>query len=168
MTKFVRLAALAAATTIVATPVAAAPVPVSNGPVTATARITKPLTLEKVSDMDFGSIAVQDAGTATMNVATGAVTCTANLTCTGATTAAEYKVKGTNNQVVQITKPNVTLTNTDTSGTTMTLVLAGPTTYQIPNAGTTGGNFTLGGSIAVAASQRDGTYVGNLAVTVEY
>lgn len=167
MTKFVRLAALAAIT-FAATPAFAAPVSVSNGPVTATARITKPLTLEKVGDMDFGSIAVQDAGTATMNALTGAVTCTANLTCTGATTAAEYKVKGTNNQVVQITKPNVTLTNTDSSGTTMTLVLTGPTTYTIPNAGATGGDFTLGGSIAVAASQRDGTYVGDLAVTVEY
>ena len=167
MTKFVRMAALAAAATITATPAFAAPVSVTGGPVTATARIVKPLVLEKVADMEFGTITVQDAGTATMDTA-GAVLCSANLTCTGATTAAEYKVKGTNNQVVQITKPDVTLTNTDLSGTTLTLVLAGPNTYTIPNAGATGGNFTLGGSIAVAASQRDGIYVGDLAVTVEY
>ena len=166
MTKFVRLAALAAAATI-AVPAVAAPTPVSNGPVTATARIIKPLTLTKVGDMDFGTIVVQDAGTVTMDTA-GAVTCTANLTCSGTTTAASYHVTGTNNQTVQITKPGVTLTNTDSSGTTLSLTLTGPTSVLLPSSGASGADFSLGGTIAVAASQREGTYVGDLAVTVDY
>lgn len=171
MSKFVRLAALAAATTIAAAPAFAAPTTVTGPgtPVTATAKITKPLTLTEVSDMDFGEIIVQDAGDVTMDTA-GAVTCTGGLTCQGATTAATYKVTGTNNQTVQITKPNVTLTNTDSSGTTLTLVLNGygPTQQLLPNSGSTGVNFSLGGKIVVAANTREGTYVGDLAVTVDY
>lgn len=166
MIKSVRLAALAAVATVVATPAFA--VPVSNGPVTSTARVIKPLVLEKVGDMDFGTITVQDAGVATLDAVAGTVSCTGGLSCTGSTSSAEYKVKGTNNQTVQVTKPDVTLTNTDLSGTTLTLELAGPDTFQIPNSGTTGGNFKLGGEINVAANTREGTYVGDLAVTVEY
>lgn len=166
MTKFVRLAALAAAATVVAAPAFA--VPVSNGPVTATARIIKPLILEKTADMDFGTITVQDAGTVTMDATTGAVTCTANLTCTGTTTAAGYSVKGTNSQWVTITKPSVILTNTDLSGTTLTVNLTGLDQVQLSSSGMSGTPFTLGGTISVPASQREGTYQGDLNVTVNY
>jgi hypothetical protein len=167
MTKFLRTAAAAAVLTFVATAAAAAPTSVSNGPVQAHAAIVKPLTLTKVSDIDFGSIVVQDNGTVTMDTA-GNITCPSTLTCAGSGTAAGYKVTGTNNQVVQITKPDVTLTNAANPGTPLTLVLSGPTSVTLPNSGTTGTTFTLGGSMAIAASTKDGTYVGDLHVTVNY
>ena len=109
MNKFLRsmtLAATAAALTFTVS-AAAAPVSVSNGPVQAHAAIVKPLTLTKMSDLDFGTIVVQDNGTAVMDTA-GALTCPAPLTCATTGTPAPYKVTGTNNQVVQVTAPNVT------------------------------------------------------------
>ena len=169
MTKLTRLAAIAAACTVAATPAFAVPVSGPNIPVTATARITKPLTLTEVSDMDFGEIIVQDAGVATMSTA-GAVTCSGGLTCQGSTSAATYHITGTNQQTVFITKPDVTLTNTDGSGATLTLVLNGhgPTSVPLPNSGQSGTDFSLGGQISVAANTREGTYRGDLNVTVNY
>jgi Mat/Ecp fimbriae major subunit len=161
------LAAAAAALGLTATAAAAAPVSVSNGPVQAHAAIVKPLTLTKISDLDFGSIVVQDNGTAVMDTA-GNLTCPATLTCGTTGTAAQYKVTGTNNQVVFITKPDVTLTNAANPGTPLTLVLSGPASVTLPNSGTTGTTFNLGGSMAISATTKDGTYVGDLNVTVNY
>ena len=156
-----------AATALTATAANAAPTSVSNGPVQAHATIVKPLTLTKVSDMDFGSIVVQDNGTASLSNA-GALTCPATLTCASTGTPAEYTVTGTNNQVVFITKPNVTLTNTANPGTPLTLVLTGPTQITLPNSGATGMNFKLGGDLAILATTKEGVYQGDLAVTVNY
>ena len=83
----------------------------------------------------------------------------------GATKAAEYKVTGTNNQDVSVTMPDVSLSNgTDT----LTLVLSGPSTVNLTNSGSTGANFKLGGSIDIDEGVSEGTYIGDLAVTVEY
>ena len=172
MTKFVRKASLAAtvsALTLGATPALSAPVGITSGTVTANAVIVKPLTLAKVSNLDLGSIIVQDNGTISMD-ATGAITCSATLTCAATGTPAEYKVTGTNNQSVQINKPDVTLTNVGNPGTDLTLVMTGfgPTSVTLPNSGSSGINFKLGGSIAIPANVKDGTYTGNLNVTVNY
>ena len=156
-----------AATALTATAANAAPTSVSNGPVQAHATIVKPLTLTKVSDMDFGSIVVQDDVTASLSNA-GTLACPATLTCAGTGTPAEYTVTGTNNQVVFITKPNVTLTNTANPGTPLTLVLTGPTQITLPNSGANGMNFKLGGDLAILATTKEGVYQGDLAVTVNY
>jgi hypothetical protein len=163
------LAATAVAVILTAPAAAAAPVSVSNGPVQAHAAIVKPLTLTKVSDLDFGSIIVQDNGLAVLNP-DGTFTCPATLTCSGPGTPAKYHVTGTNNQVVQITKPDVVMTNATNPGTPLTLVLTnhGPTSVTLPNSGSTGIDFTLGGEINISAATKDGTYVGDLAVTVNY
>jgi Domain of unknown function (DUF4402) len=162
------LAATAAALTLIAAPAAAAPTSVSNGPVQGRATIVKPLTLTKVSNLDFGSIVVQDNGTASLSN-TGTLTCPATLTCAGTGTPAEYTVAGTNNQVVFITKPNVTLTNqTDATAAPLTLVLTGPTQVTLPNSGASGINFKLGGDLAILATTKEGVYQGDLAVTVNY
>ena len=165
MKNLARLAALAAAVTVIATPALA--VPVSNGPVTATARITKPLTLTRLDDIDFGTILVQGSDTISIDYTNGNLDCgaPANLTCSGATKRAQYRVTGTNNQDVTVTMPDVTLSNgTDN----LTLVLAGPGTVNLTNSGSTGNTFYVGGSIAISESVSEGTYTGDLAVTVEY
>ena len=161
--------AAAAALTLASTPAFAAPTGASNGAATAHARIVKPLTLTSVATMEFGDITVQDDGVATMDAA-GAITCTGGLTCAASGTPAEYNVTGTNRQIVYITKPNVTLTNTVNPGTPLTLVLNGhgPTQTLLPNSGNSGVNFTLGGEITIAASTLEGDYNGDLAVTVDY
>ena len=169
MTKLLRmtLAASVAAFTLTSVPAAAAPTTSSNGPATARARIVKPLTLTHTADMEFGDIVVQDAGVATM-AQNGALSCTGGLTCAATGTAAAYLVTGTNNQVVTVTAPDVTLTNLTNPGTPLTLDLDAPATVTLPNSGASGQPFTVGGSIAVAATTRDGVYSGDLNVTVDY
>ena len=168
MTNLLRmtLAASVAALTLTSAPAAAAPTGSSNS-ATATARIVKPLTLTRTSHMNFGDIVVQDAGVATLAMG-GALSCTGGLTCAATGTPAAYLVTGTNNQVVTVTAPDVTLTNTANPGTPLTLDLNAPTSVTLPNSGTSGQNFSVGGSISVAASTKDGTYTGDLAVTVDY
>jgi len=168
MGKFLRSMTVAATVAALgATSANAAPTSVSNGPVQAHATIVKPLTLAKVSDMDFGSITVQDTGVAHLN-ASGTLTCDSTLTCAGTGTPAEYTVTGTNNQVVTITKPDVTLVNTADASATLNLVLTGASTVTLPNSGASGINFKLGGDLSIPASAKEGTYQGDLNVTVNY
>jgi hypothetical protein len=163
--------AATAALTLASTPAFAAPTGATgpNGPATAHAKIIKPLSLEAVANMEFGDITLQGAGTATMAALDGALSCSGGLTCALANgTPAEYTVRGTNNQIVYITKPNVSLTNTVNPGTPLTLVLNGPTQTLLPNSGQNGINFKVGGSIAIADTTLEGDYNGTLAVTVDY
>ncbi|HYC96151.1 MAG TPA: DUF4402 domain-containing protein [Sphingomicrobium sp.] len=165
MKNFARMAVLAAAATIAATPAAAQVAP-SNGPAQARATIVKPLTLTRVAHLDFGSIVVWGDGTVSMTQA-GAISCTAaTLVCAASGTPAEFTVTGTNNRVVQINASNSTITNgTDT----LNFTINAPATVTLPNAGVGNGvNFTVGGSIAVFEATSPGLYSGNMNVTVQY
>ena len=165
MKNFVRMAALAAAATIIATPAAAQVAPAS--PAQARATIVKPLTLTRVNHLDFGSIVVWGDGTVSMNRTSGALTCTAaTLVCAASGTPAEFTVTGTNNRVVQINASNSTITNgTDT----LNFTIDAPATVTLPNSGVgNGANFTVGGSIAVFEATSPGLYSGNMNVTVQY
>ena len=165
MTKFTRMAALAAAATIVATPAVAQVAP-SNGPAQARATIVKPLTLTRVAHLDFGSIVVWGDGTVAMDQA-GAISCTAaTLVCAATGTPAEFTVTGTNNRVVQINASNSTITNgTDT----LNFTVNAPPTVTLPNSGVGNGiNFKVGGSIGVFEATSPGLYSGNMNVTVQY
>jgi hypothetical protein len=165
MKNFVRLAALAAAVTVVATPAVAQVAP-GNGPAQARATIVKPLTLTRVAHLDFGSIVVWGDGTVAMDQA-GALSCTAaTLVCAASGTPAEFTVTGTNNRVVQINASNSTITNgTDT----LNFTVNAPATVTLPNSGVGNGiNFTVGGSIGVFEATSPGLYTGNMNVTVQY
>ena len=164
------IAAAVAALALTATP-ALAVGPNQNS--TATAKIVKPLTLTWVQDLDLGTIILSGAGTwAATNIAitnAGVFTCgNSNVTCSGATKPAQYKVTGTNNQRVFITAPNVTLTNQNDNTKTLQLTVDNPGFVDLGNSGTPGVNFGLGGSIAVSSATTDGTYTGTFNVTVNY
>ena len=165
MKNFVRLAALAAAITAVATPAFAQVVP-GNGPAQARATIVKPLTLTRVAHLDFGSIVVWGDGTVSMNQA-GTLTCTAaTLVCAASGTPAEFTVTGTNNRIVQVNASNSTISNgTDT----LNFTVNAPATVTLPNSGVGNGiNFKVGGSIGVLEATTPGLYAGNMNVTVQY
>ena len=170
MTKFARLAALAAATAIAATPAVAAPT--ASTPVAkARVAITKPLTLTFVQDLGLGTITVQNGSWSTTTVGitkAGVFSCGANVVCTGSRQVAKYNVAGTNNQVVTITAPNVTLVNQSNAAKTLTLTVDNPRTVTLNNSGNKGVDFDLGGSIVLSPSTLDGTYVGTFNVTVDY
>src|SRR4051794_34874226 len=138
----------------------------------ATAKIVKPLTLTWVQDLDLGTIVL---GTETWSATSigitsaGAFTCgNSNVSCSGATKQAEYKVSGTNNQRVFITAPNVTLTNQNDITKTLQLTVDNPGFVDLGNSGNAGVTFGVGGSIGVASTTIDGTYTGQFNVTVNY
>lgn len=162
-------AAIAALCAFVSTPAhAVAP----NQNATATAKIVKPLTLTWVQDLDLGTI-VLGAGTWSTTAigitSAGVFSCgNSNVSCSGATKQAQYKVTGTNNQRVFIAAPNVTLTNQADSTKTLQLTVDNPGFVDLGNSGNAGVTFGLGGSIGVDSATADGTYTGQFNVTVNY
>jgi len=175
MNKFLRLTSLAA--TVAALALTAAPAQaaslVSATPVAkAKVKILKGLTLTSSSDLDFGTVVLSGAGawagdTVSVDLA-GAQTCTANLTCSGTTSAAAYNVTGSNNAVVVVTVPaSVTITN-GTDNLTVTTTKSIGATVTMPNSGNTGIDFEVGGSITLASTTVDGFYQGDIDVTADY
>jgi hypothetical protein len=133
---------------------------------TARARVLKQITVTNTSDLEFGTV-VAGAAASTVDVTTaGARTCGAGLTCTGATTAANFNITGTVASVVTVSSP---ATATLTSGANnMTVTLNRSASTVTLAAGAVNGTVQVGGSLALAANQADGAYTGTFAVTVDY
>ncbi len=164
--------AAVAALALTATPAFAAPVS-PNQNATATARIVKPLTLTWVQNLNLGTVLLSGAGAwsgAVVSVSqAGALTCAnPNVVCSGAVQAARYNARGTNNQLVYITAPNVTLTNANNPLDTLLMTVSNPGSVMLTNSGAPGNDFNLGGSITVASTTGDGVYSGTFNVTVDY
>jgi hypothetical protein len=175
MMKLLRNTAAIAVVALTATPALAAPVgpvaPARNA--TATARIVRPLTLAAEQDLDLGTVMLSGAGAwagAVVSILRGGVfSCTnTNVTCSGSTQVARYRVTGTNNQVVNIFAPSVTLVNQNDNTKTLPMTVDSPGTVTLTNSGAPGNTFDLGGSITVASTTTDGVYLGTFNVTVDY
>lgn len=173
MKKFARMAALAAAATFVAAPAVAAPpgVPQSaTPPAQAHVNITKPLILEAVEDLQFGSVAVYGPGTITIPVDGSAPVCgdPAEMTCdfTGAQRA-EYNVRGSNQAIVTVNVSPSTLTGAVT-GDTVDFTPLAPATLSLNNSGSAGTALFVGGEVDVAADTAEDNYSGDIVLTVEY
>lgn len=173
MSKILRIVTTATALTAAALTATPALAVNANQNATATAHIVKPLTLSWVRDLDLGTIVLSGSGAwsnAIVGISkAGAFSCTnANVTCSGPTQTAQYKITGTNNQTVTINSPNVTLTNQNDNVSTLVMAVDNPGTVNLGNSGTSGLTFDLGGQITVASTTPDGTYVGTFNVTVNY
>jgi hypothetical protein len=172
MSKFLRLAAVAATTAAfaLAAPASAAPVGVTGVKPVAKARIIRPLTLSGVRDLDFGTIvlgSVNVAGEAVSLSTAGVLGCgTGGLTCSGTTLTGRYNVTGTQGQTITVAGTNSTLTGSN--GGTLTFVPALPANFSLPNSGAPGQNFDVGGSITIFPTTADGVYSGDMEVTVDY
>ncbi len=166
MIKFVRLAALAAVATVIATPAAAQ---VAASPkATARVNVIKPLTLTAEADLNFGTVVVTGDSTVSISQAgVGACGVAADVTCdfTGAL-AARYRVTGSNNQQVTINAAGSSLNGP--GGSTIAFTPSAPVNVTLPNSGSTGTTFNVGGSIALLASLPGGVYTGDIEVTVQY
>ena len=156
------------AATVAATPARAAPSQVA----TVSATVVKPLTLKWVQDLDLGTIVLAPGSWSGASVSisqAGVFRCiNPNTTCSGLAQAAAYTVSGSNNEVVRITAPNVTLTNQSDPTKTLTLVVDNPGTVTLDNGGKKGTTFNLGGSIALSSATAGGLYIGTFDVTVDY
>jgi spore coat protein U-like protein len=171
MTKFVRLAALAAVTLVGATPAFAVAtgvaVPATTKP-TATVTITRPLTLTSDRNLNFGSVAVYASDTITLDATSGLVTCgntAGNLSCSGSPVTARYKVTGNNNYSVTV---NYSATTLDNGTDNLSFTPQGPATVPLTNSGSAGAYFTVGGTVDVDQAVSEGIYSGDMDVTVEY
>jgi len=151
-----------------ATPAVAA----TAGVASVNASVVKPLVLTWLQDLDLGSIVLGPGTWSNVTVGisrAGTFTCTnANVTCSGVTQVAQYNVSGSNNQVVHITAPNVTLVNQSDSSQRLTLVVDNPGSLTLTNSGPPGSNFSLGGSVTLNSTTAGGTYSGTFNVTVDY
>lgn len=151
---------------------AAAPARAANGSAQVKATVVKPLTLSSLQSLDLGTIVLGPGTWSNATVAisrAGVFSCTnANVTCTGATQVAKYKVAGTNNQDARITAPNVTLTNQNDPTKQLVLMVDNPGTVTLPNSGNPGVEFSLGGSITLNSTTAGGLYSGTFNVTVDY
>lgn len=136
------------------------------------AKATKPLTLTSVQDLDLGTIVLAPgtwSGAAVSISQAGVFSCTSpNTTCTGVPLVATYSVSGSNNEVVKVTAPNVTLTNQSDPTQTLTLVVNSPSTVTLGNGGKKGTTFSIGGSVTLSSSTAGGLYSGTFDVTVDY
>jgi hypothetical protein len=120
--------------------------------------------------LDFGQIA-PGASAATVVVGpNGTLTggCPAAVICAGSTNAPSFDVVGNPNALVYVTFTNAseTLSNGTDSMTVDTFTTDGSGTLTLDGAGV--GEFTVGGSLDVAASQAAGVYTGTLEVNVAY
>ena len=137
-----------------------------------TAKSVKPLIITKVQDLNLGTVTLGPGVWSNVSVAlsqTGVLSCASpNVTCSGAVQAAEYDVQGTGQQTVQISAPNVILTNQSDPSQTLTLRTNAPASIVLKNSGLPGTNFWIGGSVTLNSTTAPGTYVVTFNVTVDY
>ena len=136
------------------------------------ATVVKPLVLTWEQNLSLGNILLKP-GTwsgATVSISrTGVFSCTnANTSCSGSAQVARYRVSGSNNQVVRISAPNVTLVNQSDASKQLILTVDKPGTITMPNSGQQGVAFSLGGSINLSSTTAEGVYAGTFNVTVDY
>lgn len=172
MNTLFRITSLAATVAALALTAAPAQAATPTTPAKAKVKIMKAVTISQVADLDFGTVVLSGAGAwsgDTVSVSdTGVQSCTANLTCSGTTTAAEYKVTGSNNATVNLSIPaSVVIQNAALDSLTVNLNNA-QTTIVLTSSGAPGDNFTFGGSISLDSTTPDGDYSGDVVVTADY
>ena len=137
----------------------------------ATINIVKPVTIRKLTDLNFGTVVMPlsaTAGTVRISQA-GILTCPSQFTCSGATAAASYNVHGSNKLVVVITaRPSQLTNNSNGAAPTLSFTPDAPATLILTSSGAPGDNFNVGGSVAIPATTAPGVYTGTIDVSVDY
>lgn len=163
----VAIAAAGAALLISGTAQAATPVPQANGH----ALLLIPLTLTKISDLDFGTVVTSSAsGVVTIDAYTGARTFSGGVTgvASDAGNRASFAGAGSaGQQVIIVVDPPVNLVSAAGDAIpVLGLTLDGPITRTIDS--TRAFYVNLGGSLGLAANQAEGDYQADFTVTANY
>jgi hypothetical protein len=138
---------------------------------TGNALIIHPVSVTKISDMDYGVVTVTTAGTAVLEPNADAFSATGGvLGAGGSPHCAEFAGAAQSSSVVNIRVPNQSSTLTRIGGTETVIVsnftLQGQSKRTLAKLESF--TFRVGGTLNVAANQAQGTYVGTFAVTVQY
>jgi hypothetical protein len=137
----------------------------------ATVDLLSPLTIQKLQDLDFGTVAVTGAGTAVVDPVANSISTTGGLMAAGGTPhAALFRGAASQNSVVNIKLPKQPITLTRVGGTQTVTVsnftLDGPTKRQMAQATTF--DIRVGATLTVPAGQVAGQYIGTFDVTAQY
>jgi hypothetical protein len=165
-----RLAAGLSAALLAMLPSAAIAAPArANG--SATVDLLSPLTIQKIQDLDFGTVAVTAAGTAVIDPVANSISTTGGLLALGGTPqSALFRGAASQNSVVNIKLPKQPITLTRVGGTQTVTVskftLDGPTKRQMGQATTF--DIRVGATLTVPAGQMAGQYTGTFDVTAQY
>lgn len=146
----------------------AAPVPASPSP-PARAAIMRPLTMLKIADLDFAGLAVTTGGTATISPTTGLMTVSPGLMrLTGTPSPARFRGAASRLAIVLIRIPGTVAIRR--VGGTQTLIVDQFTLSggAIRIVGTTPFDFAVGARLTVPVGTVEGTYTGQMNVTIEY
>jgi len=159
------LLALSLSSATVAAPVRASPK--ARGQ----AAIVKPLTLQRLNDMDFATLGVTTGGTAKIDPLTGNLSVAGGLVELGGTPSpARYAGAASKNTVVNIRVPRQPVLITRVGGTeTLTVsnfTLDGQDKRTLAQSGSF--TFAVGAQITVPAGTVDGVYTGEIDVTIQY
>jgi hypothetical protein len=165
------IAAAGLAAVTAATPAAAQAV--SSSPrATANARLIKPLTLTALRNLDFGTIVMGTlSGNETVSVSgANAVVCgsSGNLTCSGTAQSAQYRITGTQGQLVNVSSATPTYSLSGSNGGSLTFTPSLPGQITLGNSGSPGNDFVVGGSIVIGSATQDGVYSGQIDIQVAY
>ena len=159
------LLALSLPATAGAAPVRASPK--AKGQVT----LVKPLTLQRINDMDFAWLGVTTGGTATIDPISGALSVSGGLIPLGGTPSpARYAGAASKSTVVNIKVPRQAVPITRVGGTETLMVgnftLDGQDKRTLAQSGSF--IFAVGAQITVPAGTLDGVYTGEIDVTIQY
>ena len=162
MSHFPARLVLLAAVALVAQPAAAAQVTAQTS-----VNVVKPVTLTKLQDLDFGTLTFNSfTGSRTVVLSRlSALTCAADIVCSGAPRAAGFNVRGTNRMTVLITVAGGTMSNGVDS---IPFTPDAQSSLTLTSSGMPGTDFYIGGSIAVNPDLVGGTYSGTMTVTADY
>lgn len=171
MTKTLFKAALAA-TGLFASPALAAPAATST--FNANAVIIKPVTMTKVTDLDFGTTTMNPSlttATVTVGATTGDVAVcsdTVMLSCSGGFPASFNLTAGVGGQTVQISFPGAPtqLDHATIAGAFVPFSVASVANVVLAADGT--GSFNIGGQITIDAGTDDGAYDAVINVEANY
>jgi hypothetical protein len=170
MSKILRFAAAGAAMGTLAIASTAQAATSDTADVTAEILTALSVTVDPTDNtLNFGQIAPGASAANVVVAPDGSVTCPTSVICSGATDAPTFDVLGSANALVYITFTNAseTLSN-GTDSMTVSDFTTDQTSDQITLDGSGNGSFTVGGTLAVAASQAAGVYTGTLEVNVAY
>lgn len=153
-------------------PAAGATAPIAASPkAKGRALLVRPLTLERIADMDFATLAVTTGGIATIDPLTGAMTTTGGLIRLGGMPSpARFAGAASKQTVVNIRVPNQPVLIRRVGGTETLSVsnftLDGQDKKAL--AQQQGFTFAVGARITVPAGTVEGIYTGDIEVTVQY
>jgi hypothetical protein len=133
----------------------------------ATATVMIPLVITKTADLRFGSFA-PTATAGSVTIATGGARTGSNVTLSsmGAGGAAAFSLAGDTTATYAITLPSTATLTGAGAPMTISAFTSNPSGTGTLVAGA--GTVSIGGTLAVAASQAAGSYTGSFSVTMNY